>query len=73
MALYDYQQSKKISQFDPSFLAILFALMRKADDFNTAKIRSLWPLEYEEMRQRYNAPGGILPEELEEDVKKSTQ
>jgi hypothetical protein len=67
MGLYDYQQSKEIDKLDPSFLAILFALMRKADDFNIVRIRSLWPLEYGEMMRRYHAPGGILPEE-ERDV-----
>ena len=60
MSLSDYQRSKRISASDPSFEALLFALMRKADTFNLAKITGMWPDEWEELRQRYNLPGGIL-------------
>lgn len=61
MSLYDYQQSQKLT--DEGFYTLIMAAMRQADDSNLARIKSLWPREYEELKARYNAPGGILPSE----------
>lgn len=46
-----------------TFYGLVMALMRWADDSNLAKLRSAWPEVYDELRQRYNAPGGLLPGE----------
>lgn len=66
MAIWDYRKSLELDKSDPSFLALLFALMRKADSINTQKLQALWPEEWAEMQQRYNSPGGLLPHEREE-------
>lgn len=63
MSLYDYMQSKKISRNDPGFTALLFSLIRKADTLNLALIESVFPAHVEEMKARYNAPGGCLNED----------
>jgi len=39
------------------------AAMRQADSDNMSKLRLMWPELYDEMLQRYNAPGGILVED----------
>lgn len=64
MSLYDYQKSKEISKLDPPFAAIIMAALRKADDENTIKLRVLWPDICEEMMHRFNAPGGVLKEDM---------
>jgi hypothetical protein len=65
MSLYDYKCSKQLLvQSDPPFYALIMAAMRKADTFNTQILRSAFPLVYDELHQRYNAPGGLLPDEV---------
>ena len=62
MSLYDYQESQKASaEYD--FYALLMAAMRNADTINAEKLKALFPEEYAELNQRYNAPGGLLPNE----------
>lgn len=39
------------------------AAMRNADTINAEKLKALFPEEYAELNQRYNAPGGLLPNE----------
>lgn len=65
MSLYDYEASKRIALDDPPFSALIMAAMRKADDINTAKLKAAWPETYAEIRERYNAPGGLLERERE--------
>lgn len=60
MSTYDYELSILISARDEPFYALLFALMRRADDENTEKLKRMWPDEWEELYQRYHAPGGFL-------------
>lgn len=48
-----------------AFYALLFALLREADSDNLAKLEEAFPEAVKEFRQRYMAPGGILPEDLE--------
>ena len=60
MSHYDYELSIQISARDEPFYALLFALMRRADDVNTEKLKRMWPDEWEELYQRYHAPGGLL-------------
>lgn len=60
MSLYDYERSIQISARDEPFYALLFTLMLRADDINADKLRRMWPEEWEELYQRYHAPGGLL-------------
>ncbi|OBF42834.1 hypothetical protein A5719_10345 [Mycolicibacterium peregrinum] len=60
MSLYDYRASQQISATDPPFDALLMAAIRKADTFNTARLRGAFPEVYDEFEARYNAPGGVL-------------
>lgn len=63
MSYVDYQQSKELSKNDPSFYAIIMAAMRKGDSANLRKLIHSWPQVWDELQRRYNAPGGVLPEE----------
>lgn len=63
MSLYDYQQSLDIAKNDPPFYALIMAALRKADSDNLDKLASAFPETVTELRRRYNAPGGQLPED----------
>jgi hypothetical protein len=66
MSLYDYRESQEIDRAQYSFYALIMAAMRQADTENTEKLRMCWPDIYDELFQRYNAPGGaITPDEIE--------
>lgn len=41
------------------------AAIRQADSDNIEKLHTAFPWVYEELLLRYNAPGGLLPDELE--------
>lgn len=58
MSRKDYLDSQKIEQF--SFEAIIMGFMRIADSENLAFLRSKYPEIYQELKARYNAPGGYL-------------
>jgi hypothetical protein len=64
MSLYDYKVSQQIDADDPPFYALIMAALRKADSDNAQRLRSAWPNVCDEMQARYNAPGGVLPEEV---------
>ena len=63
MSLYDYHRSKEIAGLDLPFYALIMAAMRQADTPNTAKLQAAWPELYDEIRERYNAPGGLIGDE----------
>lgn len=65
MSRYDYEKSREIAAQDPPFAALIMAAMRKADSGNAEILRAMWPATWEELRARYDAPGGILPGEEE--------
>jgi hypothetical protein len=62
MSIISYRQSITLAYDDPSFYAYIMAAMRKADDHNLALLESVFPDVLEELRARYNAPGGCLNE-----------
>lgn len=66
MGIFDYKQSIALGKNDPTFDALLFAAMRKADSFNLNRLEQAFPEQTLELRQRYNAPGGRLRETNEE-------
>ncbi len=59
--LIDYRESVEISRSDPSFAALIAAAMRKADSQNMALLTAAFPEIAEDVKRRYNAPGGELP------------
>lgn len=58
MSHCDYGMSLLIN--DPPFAAIIMAAARKADTDNLRKLEQCWPGIVQELRERYNAPGGLL-------------
>jgi hypothetical protein len=61
MSRFDYECSKIIAVEPYSFYGIIMAAMRQADDTNTEKLKLMWPEVYDELFERYHAPGGALP------------
>lgn len=64
MSLYDYEASKKISAEDPPFYALIMAAMRGADTHNSMLLEQAFPATRRELVERYNAPGGLLANEI---------
>lgn len=60
MSLYDYEKSRDINLKDYSFAALIMGAMRKADDINLAKLEASFPDILNELKERYNSPGGKL-------------
>lgn len=46
------------------FYALIMAAMRQADTDNAERLRRCWPDVWQELHARYNAPGGILPDDV---------
>lgn len=66
MTLYDYRASDRLAAEDVPFYALVMAAMRKADTDNLEMLRRAWPETWNELQARYNAPGGLLPDEIAE-------
>lgn len=58
MSRDNYLKSMEIAQ-EP-FEAIIMAFMRVADDYNSMLLKAKYPDIWEELKARYNAPGGYL-------------
>jgi hypothetical protein len=66
MSRDNYLKSMEIAK-EP-FEAIIMAFMRIADDYNSMLLKAKYPDIWEELKARYNAPGGYLEgEEIEDD------
>lgn len=67
MSKWDYDVATRILAGDPepSFAGLIMAAMQRADTTNAAMLRSAFPDVWAEVDARYNAPGGILPGELD--------
>lgn len=65
LGLHAYQMSSQISSAGYPFYALIAAAMRQADSTNVAKLRLAFPEAWNELQERYNAPGGLLKHELE--------
>lgn len=57
-----YEVSRELSS-DVPFYALIMAAMRRADSMNAIALRAAFPEVWDELQARYNAPGGILPQE----------
>ena len=63
MSLYDYTTSLDLTMHHPPFYGLIMTAMRQADSVNLAKLITAWPDVYAELRARYDAPGGKLPDD----------
>ena len=61
--LIDYEISKRLQLGDIPFYALIAAAMRRADTNNLEILRRGFPQIAHDLQQRYNAPGGIIPED----------
>lgn len=59
--------SRKLAAMDWPFYALIMAAMRKADTDNLERLRAAFPRVWSEFWDRYHAPGGVLPDEGEND------
>lgn len=60
---HEYEASKRIALQDPPFYALVMAAMRGADAENLRRLRLGFEDVWQELRARYEAPGGVLPGE----------
>lgn len=60
MSIIDYQEYKSISSENPSFNALIMAVMAKADTNNLQKLQEAFPDVWTELEKRHNAPFGAL-------------
>ncbi|QYN40975.1 hypothetical protein K1T35_47395 (plasmid) [Pseudonocardia sp. DSM 110487] len=58
---YDYRIAEQIHHSRPPLDALIMAAMMGADTENAARLRTAFPDLAAETEARYNAPGGILP------------
>lgn len=65
MSLHEYIVSRELSETDPPFYALIMAAVRQADTLNLERLEIAFPRVVAEVRARYNAPGGRLPEDDE--------
>ena len=63
MSLYDYKISQTIASEGFPFHALIMAAARKADSFNFSELERAFPGTIAELQLRYNAPGGLLPQD----------
>lgn len=63
MSLYDYNVSQEILSKHYPFYALLMALMYQADTDNAFRLRTMFPLVWDELQERYNSPNGRLEDE----------
>jgi len=62
MSFHEYQASKHLVVDAPPFYALIMAAMRQADSKNTEKLKAAWPEVWDELKRRYHAPGGVIPD-----------
>ena len=66
MSYHEYMVSRKISAQDHPFYALIMSAMRQADSDNIKKLKFIFPSVYDELYERYHAPGGLLESERKE-------
>lgn len=62
MGIREYRESMYLAG-EGSFYGLLMASMRNADTYNLAQLQNAFPKVWDELKQRYNAPGGCLTQE----------
>ena len=63
MSWYDYKRSIELS--DAPFYALIMAAMRRADTWNLAILKNMYPDIWHELQNRDHAPGGYLEGETQ--------
>jgi hypothetical protein len=63
MSLHEYQESQEIDSKQYGFYSLIMAAMRQADDDNLIQLLTAFPETYNELKARYNAPGGKLEDD----------
>jgi len=64
MSRHEYQLSKQLAGQDYPFYTLIMTAMRQADTDNMVKLRAAWPDVAAELQARYDAPAGLLPDEV---------
>ena len=67
MSRYDYLTGRQLEGLGYPFGALIQAAMRGADTDNLAKLKAAFPEVWEELRARYEAPGGYFPGEYRQE------
>ena len=65
MSYHDYKKSQEIAAEGYTFYALIMAAMRKADTDNLSALTGAFPKVHDELIERYNAPGGLVKDELD--------
>lgn len=60
MSRHEYEESKRIERGGFAFYSLIMAAMRQADSGNILKLRTAFPDVWDELRERYDVPGGFL-------------
>lgn len=60
MSHYDYSRSQYLEATSEPFYALIMTAMRQADTDNLGKLVAMWPDVWDELKARYNSPGGYL-------------
>jgi len=69
MSLYDYKKAIELRNDESvSFYSLIMAAILRADTHNLSKLRHVFTNTYNEVYDRYWAPGGALPVDREEKV-----
>jgi hypothetical protein len=63
VSLHEYVVSRELERQDVPFYALIMAAARKADSANLERLEAAFPEAVAELRARYNAPGGEIPED----------
>ena len=63
MSIHSYHYSIKLGLNDPPFESLIMAALRKADSTNSAKLAAAFPHIFDELKARYHAPLGVIPED----------
>jgi len=62
MSHQDYERSRELADTE-RFFSLIMAAMRRADSVNEMILRAAFPAVWQQLQERYNAPGGLLPGE----------
>lgn len=57
---YAYKQSQALGAEGYPFYSLIMAAMERADTFNLASLRQAFPDVYDELKERRDAPSGML-------------
>ncbi len=65
MSLHEYEASRRLAAAGEPFYGLIMAAMRRADSQNLVVLRLAFPKQWRELEARYQAPGGVLPTDVQ--------